>query len=266
MTEPNTPVFHDRNSYVADLIVPCVDVTGGRTEKPSRIPGLPDPRDVVGVAATYARDGATKLFVDVTDPWERADDFLRPLVSRLKGTGMSPLVSVGHGVVPTADHVGRLLDAGADAVSVSTSVIDNPDDVKEAIDRYGAEHFVVVINSRPRGSGGWEAYTHNGTRNSSIDAVELARRLGELHVGAVLPNAVDREGVGKGFDLELTRTIAEASGLPVIASGGCGALEHLTEALSKGGATYVLVNSMVHGGKFSIADIRDALLASSSFA
>ncbi|MFJ1647201.1 HisA/HisF-related TIM barrel protein [Streptomyces sp. NPDC088258] len=266
MTQSIAPVFHDRNSYVADLIIPCVDVTGGRTAKPSRIPGLPDPTDVVEVAAHYARDGATKLFVDVIDPWERTTGYLHPLVSRLNGTGMSPLVSVGHGVIPSADHVGRLLDAGADAVSVSTSMIDNPDDVAEAIDRYGAERFIVVINSRPRASGGWEAYTHNGTRSTSIDAVDLARRLGDLHVGAVLPNAVNREGVGKGFDLELTRTVAEASELPVIASGGCGALEHLTEALGEGGATYVLVNSMVHGGQFSIADIRDSLMSSSSFA
>ncbi|MFC9856313.1 MULTISPECIES: HisA/HisF-related TIM barrel protein [unclassified Streptomyces] len=266
MTESSAPVFHDRNSHVADLIVPCVDVTAGRTQKPSQTPGLPDPWDVVDVAANYARDGATKLFVDVIDPWERTDDYLYPLVSRLKDTGMSPLVSVGHGVIPSADHVGCLLDAGADAVSVSTSMIDNPDDVMEAIERYGAERFIVVINSRPRENGGWEAYTHNGMKNSSIDAVDLARRLGDLHVGAVLPNAVDREGVGKGFDLELTRSIAEASGLPVIASGGCGAVEHLTEALRDGGATYVLVNSMVHGGKFTIADIRDSLMARSSFA
>ncbi|MBB5936414.1 HisA/HisF-related TIM barrel protein [Streptomyces zagrosensis] len=266
MTVPSTPVFHDRDSYVTDLIIPCMDVTEGHTTKPSRIAGLTDPWDAVAVAANYAHDGATKLFVDVVDPWERTDDYLYPLVRRFKDIGLSPLVSVGHGLIPSADHVGRLLEAGAGAVSVSTSMIDNPEDVHEAIDRYGAQRFVAVINSRPRESGGWEVYTDNGTKNSSIDVVDLARRLGDLHVGAILPNACEREGVGKGFDLQLTRTVAQASGLPVIASGGCGALDHLTEALSAGGATYILVNSMVHGGKFSIADIRDALTSSSSFA
>lgn len=266
MTHATSPVFHDRNSHITDLIIPCVDVTGGRTQLPSGIPGLPDRSDAVAVAASYAGDGANKLFVDVIDPWERVEDYLPPLLRRLKGTGLSLLVSVGHGIIPSADHVGHLLEAGADVVSASTSMIENPEVVKEAIGRYGGGRFVIVINSRPRETGGWAAYTHNGTRRTSVDSVELARELGRLRVGALLPNAVDREGVGQGYDLALTHAVAEASGLPVIASGGCGALEHLTEALGKGGATYVLVNSMVHSGRFSIAGIRDSLMAASPFA
>ncbi|MEV4342365.1 HisA/HisF-related TIM barrel protein [Streptomyces sp. NPDC049590] len=266
MTHMTSAVFHDRNSHITDLVIPCVDVTGGRTQKPSGVPGLPDPSDAVAVAASYADDGANKLFVDVVDPWERIDDYLPPLLHRLKSTGLSLLVSVGHGVIPSAGHVGHLLESGADVVSSSTSMIEDPEVVKEAINRYGGDRFTIVINSRPREGGGWAVHTHNGVRKTSVDTVELARELGHLRVGALLPNAVDREGVGHGYDLVLTRAVAEASGLPVIASGGCGTLEHLTEALGKGGATYVLVNSMVHSGKFSIAGIRDSLMAASPFA
>ncbi|MFF5438902.1 HisA/HisF-related TIM barrel protein [Streptomyces achromogenes] len=263
LTQP--PVFHDQNSLITDLVIPCVDVAGGRTQTPAGIPGLHDPSDAVAVAAKYADDGANKLFIDVIDPWERVSDHLPPLLRRLKGTGLCLIVSVGHGVIPSVDDAGFLLEAGADVISASTSVIESPEVVKEAISRYGGGRFNIVINSRPREAGRWTVYTHNGSRKTPVDSVELARELGHLGVGTLLPNAVDREGVGQGYDLALTRTVAEASGLPVIASGGCGTLEHLTQALGKGGATYVLVNSMVHSGKYSIAGIRDALYAASPF-
>jgi cyclase len=261
----NAQVFQDRNAHIADLVIPCVDVVGGHAATPARIPGLSDPEDVVQIVATYARDGASKIFVDVYDPWDQTQ-YLKSLLQRLAHTGLSVLVSVGHGHIPSADSVGELLDAGAAVVSVSTSLVEDPQSVLSAAHAYGAEHLLAVINCRRRPMGGWDVYTHNGTREAGIDALSLTRQLAGTGIGAVLPNAVDREGAGRGYDLELTRAVAEESGRPVIASGGCGNLEHLKAALSEGQATYVLVNSMVHNGRYTVADICDSLFTHSSFA
>lgn len=259
-----SPLFRDRHHHVGDLVIPCIDVADGRATAPSRIASLDDPSDVAAIAEVYAAGDAQKVFLDVFDDWD-AIDYLPPLLHRLKGTGIDLLVSVGHGVLPSVAHARDLLEAGADAVSVSTSVIENPGTVEAAVRELGGQRMMAVINSRESGPGRWSVHTHDGTRDTGVGVTALAAQLAELRVGAILANSVDREGTGRGFDLELIRDVASASGLPVIASGGCGGLAHLQEVLSAGDTSYVLVNNMLHNGQHSIAEVRDYLLSRSSF-
>ncbi|MEU2790970.1 HisA/HisF-related TIM barrel protein [Streptomyces sp. NPDC007100] len=258
------PVFRTQRDHVGDLVIPCVDVAGGRATEPSRIAGLDDPGDVTAIVAAYAGGSARKVFLDVFDPWD-AIDYLPSLLRGIKELGVHPLVSVGHGDLPSAVHAGGLLEAGADALSVSTSLIEKPATVEAAVREFGAERLMGVVNCRRTGPGEWGAFTHDGKEDAGTSAVDVARQLAQLRVGAVLANSVDREGTGEGFDLELFHTIAAVSGLPVIASGGCGSLDHLHEALNAGDATYVLVNNMLHKGRYRIDEVRDHLLAHSSF-
>ncbi|MFH8751707.1 HisA/HisF-related TIM barrel protein [Streptomyces rimosus] len=264
MNQPDLPVFRDQRSHVGDLVIPCVDVAAGRATEPCRIPGVEDPSDVAAIARAYAAGHAQKVFLDVFDPWDTVD-YLVPLLRRIKRTGMRVLVSVEHGKLPSVVHAGGLLEAGADVLSVSTGLIEQPGTVEAAVREFGAERLMGVVNCRRTGPGRWEAYTHDGTEAAGAGAVEVARRFAELKVGAVLANSVDREGTGQGFDLDLFHALATASGLPVIASGGCGTLDHLHEALAAGDATYVLVNNMLHKAQHSIEEVRDHLLAHSSF-
>ncbi|MFH8982885.1 HisA/HisF-related TIM barrel protein [Streptomyces varsoviensis] len=261
MTEP---VFHSQRDHVGDLVIPCVDVANGRATEPSRIAGLDDPGDVAAIVAAYAAGHARKVFLDVFDAWD-AIDYLPPLLRDIKASGVRPLVSVAHGDLPSVMHAGGLLEAGADALSVSTSLIEKPGTVEAAVREWGAGRLMGVVNCRRTGPGRWGAFTHDGEKDAGVSAVDVAERLAELQVGAVLANSIDREGTGDGFDLELLHAIAAASGLPVIASGGCGTLDHLTEALAAGDATYVLVNNMLHKGQYGIEEVRDHLLAHSSF-
>ncbi|MEV0279753.1 HisA/HisF-related TIM barrel protein [Streptomyces sp. NPDC050610] len=256
------PVFHSQRDHVGDLVIPCVDVAKGRATEPSRITGLEDPSDVTAIVAAYAAGNAHKIFLDVYDPWD-AVDYLPPLLRDIKALGVRPLVSVAHGDLPSVVHAGGLLEAGADALSVSTGLIEKPETV--AVREFGAGRLMGVINCRRTGPGQWGAFTHDGEKDAGVSAVDVARQLAELQVGAVLANSIDREGTGDGFDLELFHAIATASGLPVIASGGCGGLDHLTEALGAGDVTYVLVNNMLHKGRYGIEEIRDHLLSHSSF-
>lgn len=260
----NQPVFRDQRAHVADLVIPCVDVAAGRTTEPSGIDGLDDPGDVASVVAAYAEGDARKVFLDVFDPWD-AVDYLPSLLRELRQTGVSLLVSVGHGQLPSLLHTGGLFEAGADVLSVSTGLIEKPETVRAAAREFGAERLMGVINCRRTAPGRWGAYTHDGEQDAGTGAVDVARQLAGLDVGAVLANSVDREGTGQGFDLDLCHAVAAASGLPVIASGGCGSLDHLHEALDAGDTTYVLVNNMLHKGQHSMAEIRDHLLAHSSF-
>ncbi|OKH98984.1 hypothetical protein A6A06_25625 [Streptomyces sp. CB02923] len=262
----NEPVFHDQRTHVADLVIPCVDVAAGRTTEPSRIKGLDDPGDVAAVVGTYANGAARKVFLDVFDPWDAADAYLPALLRRLKQTGVHLLVSVGHGQLPSLLHAGGLFEAGADVLSVSTGLIEEPGTVEAAVREFGAERLMGVINCRRTGPGQWGAYTHDGEEDAGTGAVDVARQLADLDVGAILANSIDREGTGRGFDLDLFHAIATASRLPVIASGGCGDLDHLHEALNAGDTTYVLVNNMLHKGQHSMEEVRDHLLAHSSFA
>ncbi|MER5559933.1 HisA/HisF-related TIM barrel protein [Streptomyces sp. NPDC002506] len=259
-----TSAFQDRNAHIGDLVIPCIDVAKGAATEPAALPGLRNPSDVVEIAQSYAAGSAQKLFLDVFDPWE-AIDYLPGLLNNIKETGMNLLVSVSHGLLPSVRDLGRLLEAGADVVSVSTAMVEDRQTVEAAVTEYGGDRLMGVINSRQVGPGAWEAYIHDGEQRAGTTSQSMAARFASLQVGAILANSIDREGTGQGFDLDLTRTVAEESGLPVIASGGCGSLPHLRDALREGRATYVLVNKMVHNGKHSIAEIRDYLLADSLY-
>ncbi|NSC22981.1 hypothetical protein FM076_18170 [Streptomyces albus subsp. chlorinus] len=263
MTTRTSP-FADRRAQLAGLIVPCIDVAEGRTSEPSGVPGLSDPGDVLSVAERYVREGADKLFLDVLDDWD-ACGYLAPLLSGLAATGASVIVSVQHGTLPSVSAARSLLRAGADALSVSTSVIEDPDLVREAARRLGGRRLLGVLNCAADGEGGWVVCTHGGSRRTGVRASSAAATFGELGVAAVIANSLDREGTSSGYDIRLTHAVAEASGLPTIASGGAGSAEHLSEALASGDAAYVLVNKMVHSGKTSMAHLCDDLLARWSF-
>ncbi|WOP07033.1 HisA/HisF-related TIM barrel protein [Streptomyces cyaneofuscatus] len=257
-------LFRDQHTHVGDLVIPCIDVADGRATTPSRIAGLEGSDDVAAISAVYAAGSAQKLFLDVFDGWD-AIGYLPDLLRRLKDTGVDLLVSVGHGTLPSVDHAQRLLRAGADAVSVSTSLVEEPGTVEAALQELGGQRIMAVINSRATGPSQWNVHIHDGAQDTGMSAVALAAELAELQVGSILANSIDREGTGRGFDLALTRAVASVSGLPVIASGGCGTLSHLQEALSAGDTAYVLVNNMLHNGQHSISEVRDYLYTYSSF-
>ncbi|MEU3371344.1 HisA/HisF-related TIM barrel protein [Streptomyces sp. NPDC006711] len=256
--------FQDRNAHIGDLIIPCIDVARGAATEPSAIPGLRDPSDVIEIVRAYAAGSAQKIFLDVFDAWD-AIDYLPAVLSSVKESGVDILVSVEHGLLPSVKLLGDLFEAGADIVSISTAMVDDPGTVRAAIGEYGGDRLMGVINSRQTAPGEWQAYVRDGEQRAGADASAMATRFADLRVGAILANSIDREGTGQGFDLALTRAVAEASRLPVIASGGCGTLQHLRDALHNGQATYVLVNKMVHNGKHSIAEIRDFLMADSLY-
>ncbi|MDJ1135660.1 HisA/HisF-related TIM barrel protein [Streptomyces iconiensis] len=259
MTSQTTP-FADRRTQLADLVIPCIDVVHGEATPASGISGLSDPGDVAGIAGRYAEDGATKLFVDVLDAWHECP-YLPSLLHELKRTGMAVLVSVQQGRLPSVAGAGTVLEAGADVLSVSTSVIEDRERVVSAVRQYGGERFMGVLNCASDGAGGWLVRVEGGTQDTGVQATAVATGLGQLGVAAVLANSLDREGTSDGYDMELTRAIARASGLPTIASGGAGTADHLWAALRAGEAAYVLVNKMVHSGHTSVAALRDEMLA-----
>ncbi|MFI7241336.1 HisA/HisF-related TIM barrel protein [Streptomyces qinglanensis] len=256
--------FREVSPRTGSLLIPCIDVSHGRTTEPSAVPGLGDPGSVADLARHYCRGGARKVFLDVVDPWADTG-YLVPLLREVRRTGIDQLlVSVGHGVLPSVEHAERLLDAGADVVSVSTSFLEEPETVRAATRALGGHRFMGVINSRRTGEQRWRACTHDGQRETSVDVLEVARGMAELELGALLANSLDREGTGEGFDIGLTRAVADSSGLPVIASGGCGTLAHLRPAVTEGRAAYVLLNKMLHAGRHSVAQVHDALLTSAA--
>ncbi|MFF4716494.1 HisA/HisF-related TIM barrel protein [Streptomyces eurythermus] len=242
----------------AERVIPCIDVSEGAATTPSEVPGLADPADVVGIAAGYARDGAAHLFLDVVDTWADAG-YLPDLLRELEKTGLDLLVSVQHGVLPPADTCREMLSAGAGALSVSTSMVREPDRVAEAAGLLGAERLIGVVNCSGDRQRGWHALVDGGATRTDRDAMEVARRFGSLRVRALLANNVDREGTGIGYDLDLTRAAARASRLPVIASGGAGSAEQLSDALRDGDATHVLVNKVVHSGRETVGSLGAAL-------
>ncbi len=242
----------------ARQVIPCIDVRDGVATDPSGIPGLADPLDVVGIAGSYAHDGASQLFLDVVDPWT-AVGYLPGLLRKLHKTGLELIVSVQHGVLPSPAKCAELLSAGADALSISTSMVEEPDRVAEAVRLLGGRRLVGVVNCSGDRQRGWRVCIHGGATLTTADAVALSERLGELRVRALLANNVDREGTGIGYDLDLTRAAARVSRLPVIASGGAGSAAQLVDALRSGDATYVLVNKVVHSGRETVGSLSESL-------
>ena len=243
---------------LAKRIIPCLDVTGGRVVKGVNFVELRDAGDPVEIAARYNEQGADELtFLDITATSDERDLILH-IIEAVASQVFIPL-TVGGGVRSVAD-VRRLLNAGADKVSFNSAAVANPEVIREASDKYGAQCIVVAIDAKAREGGGWDVYTHGGRRNTGLDAVAWASRMAELGAGEILLTSMDRDGTKIGFDLALTRAVADAVPVPVIASGGVGTLEHLADGITRGGADAVLAASIFHYGTHTVGEAK-ALMA-----
>ena len=245
---------------LAKRIIPCLDVTAGRVVKGVNFVELRDAGDPVEIAARYNEQGADELtFLDITATSDERDVILH-IIEAVASQVFIPL-TVGGGVRTVGD-VRRLLNAGADKVSFNSAAVASPEVIREAAAKYGSQCIVVAIDAKQRagGAAGWDVYTHGGRRNTGLDAVEWARRVAALGAGEILLTSMDRDGTKSGFDLALTRAVADAVAVPVIASGGVGSLAHLSEGIRIGGADAVLAASIFHYGEFSVRDAK-ALLA-----
>jgi imidazole glycerol-phosphate synthase subunit HisF len=245
---------------LAKRIIPCLDVTAGRVVKGVNFVELRDAGDPVEIAARYNEQGADELtFLDITATHDDRDLILS-IIEAVASEVFIPL-TVGGGVRTVGD-VRRLLNAGADKVSFNSAAIARPEVIAEASAKYGAQCIVVAIDAKQRAAGtpGWDVYSHGGRKNTGLDAVEWAKRVAALGAGEILLTSMDRDGTKSGFDLALTRAVADAVAVPVIASGGVGALAHLSDGIRIGGADAVLAASIFHYGEFSVRDAK-ALLA-----
>jgi len=243
---------------LAKRIIPCLDVTGGRVVKGVNFVELRDAGDPVEIAARYNEQGADELtFLDITATSDGRDLILH-IIEAVASQVFIPL-TVGGGVRSVAD-VRRLLNAGADKVSFNSAAVANPQVIRDASDKYGAQCIVVAIDAKAREGGGWDVYTHGGRKNTGLDAVAWAAQMAEHGAGEILLTSMDRDGTKSGFDLALTRAVSDAVPVPVIASGGVGALEHLSEGIRIGGADAVLAASIFHYGEFTVQQAK-ALLA-----
>ena len=251
---------------LAKRIIPCLDVTGGRVVKGVNFVELRDAGDPVEIAARYNEQGADELtFLDITATSDGRDLILH-IIEAVASQVFIPL-TVGGGVRTVAD-VRRLLNAGADKVSFNSAAVANPQVIRDASDKYGAQCIVVAIDAKRRQGddlaargAGWDVYTHGGRQNTGLDAVDWARFMAEQGAGEILLTSMDRDGTKIGFDLALTRAVSDAVPVPVIASGGVGALSHLCEGIQVGGADAVLAASIFHYGEFSVGQAK-ALMAS----
>ncbi len=244
---------------LAKRIIPCLDVTGGRVVKGVNFVELRDAGDPVEIAARYNEQGADELtFLDITATSDGRDLILH-IIEAVASQVFIPL-TVGGGVRSVAD-VRRLLNAGADKVSFNSAAVANPQVIHEASQKYGAQCIVVAIDAKARADhSGWDVYTHGGRKNTGLDAVAWAREMTKQGAGEILLTSMDRDGTKSGFDLKLTRAVSDAVSVPVIASGGVGALEHLSDGIRIGGADAVLAASIFHYGEFSVGQAK-ALLA-----
>ncbi|MEQ9661637.1 MAG: imidazole glycerol phosphate synthase subunit HisF [Parasphingopyxis sp.] len=241
---------------VRTRVIPCLDVKDGRVVKGVNFVDLADAGDPVEQARVYDAAGADELcFLDITASHEERDTLL-DIVARTAAVCFMPL-TVGGGV-RTADDARKLLLAGADKVAVNSAAVARPELVGEMAARFGSQCVVGSVDARRSGDG-WEVFTHGGRRGTGIDAVEHAKRLADLGAGELLVTSMDRDGTREGFDIDLTRTIADAVSVPVIASGGVGTLDHLVEGVVEGHASAVLAASIFHFGEHSIADAHAAL-------
>jgi cyclase len=242
---------------LAKRIIPCLDVKDGRVVKGVNFVELRDAGDPVEVAARYDAEGADELtFLDITASHERRS-ILLDVVRRTAQTVFMPL-TVGGGVRELGD-IRELLNAGADKVSINTAAVARPELVREAAERFGTQCIVVAVDAKQAG-GGWEVFTHGGRTPTGLDAVDWARRMEGYGAGEILLTSMDRDGTKLGYDLALTAAIARAVGIPVIASGGAGSLEHLYDGLAAG-ADAVLAASIFHYREFTIGEAKRHLAA-----
>jgi imidazole glycerol-phosphate synthase subunit HisF len=244
---------------LAKRIIPCLDVDNGRVVKGIRFLSLVDAGDPVEQGKRYDLEGADELtFLDITASSDRRA-IVADLVRRVADEVFIPL-TVGGGLGSIED-VRSLLRAGADKVSLNTAAVERPELITEGANVFGSQCMVVAIDARRRRSkgGGWDVYTKGGRVNVGWDAVEWAARAEALGAGEILLTSMDCDGTRDGYDVELTRAVADAVKIPVIASGGAGRLEHFYEALTDGGASAVLAASLFHFGEFTIGDVKEYL-------
>jgi len=243
---------------LAKRIIPCLDVKAGRVVKGVRFVELKDAGDPVEAARAYDADGADELcFLDITASHEERK-ILLDVVGRTAEQVFMPL-TVGGGI-RTIDDIRDLLKAGADKVSVNTAAVKHPEFVKQAAERFGTQCIVVAIDAKRAGDG-WEVFTHGGRNATGIDAIDWARTMESYGAGEILLTSMDCDGSKAGYDLALTRAVSEAIGLPVIASGGAGNLQHLYEGFTEGKADAVLAASIFHYREYTIAQAKEYLRA-----
>ena len=240
-------------------VIPCLDVKDGRTVKGVNFVDLVDAGDPVEQAKIYDSQGADELcFLDITASHENRDT-LYDVVARTAEQCFMPL-TVGGGVRAVED-IRKLLLAGADKVSINTAAVHRPEFVGEAAEKFGSQCIVVAIDAKSTAPGRYEIFTHGGRNATGIDAVDWARRMTAFGAGEILLTSMDRDGTRRGYDIPLTRAIADAVTVPVIASGGVGGLRHLVEGVRDGHATAVLAASIFHFGEFSVAEAKAYMAA-----
>ncbi len=231
-------------------IIPCLDVKDGRVVKGVNFVNLVDAGDPVEQARLYDEAGADELtFLDITASSDHRDTIL-DVAARTAEQCFMPL-TIGGGVRET-DDIRKLLLAGADKVSINTAAVKRPEFVAEAAERFGAQCIVVAVDARRSGPGKWEVFTHGGRRATGLDAIDWTRRMAASGAGEIMLTSMDRDGTKDGFDIELTRTVADALPIPVVASGGVGNLDHLVEGVRDGHASAVLAASIFHFGTYTI--------------
>jgi imidazole glycerol-phosphate synthase subunit HisF len=247
---------------LAKRIIPCLDVDNGRVVKGVKFVDIRDAGDPVEIARRYDAQGADEVtFLDITASHQNRDTMVQ-VVERMADQVFIPL-TVGGGI-RSVDDVRRMLNAGADKVSINTAAVNDPEFIKRASDRFGAQCIVAAIDAKqvPDDDGPrWEVYTHGGRRATGLDAVEWAVLLTSYGAGEILLTSMDRDGTKNGFDLALTRAVSDAVSVPVIASGGVGNLDHLVEGVLQGGADAVLAASIFHFGEYTAGQAKNRLAA-----
>lgn len=238
-------------------VIPCLDVDAGRVVKGVRFVDITDAGDPVEVARRYSDAGADEVvFLDITASSDDRETIVH-VVEQVADQVFIPL-TVGGGIRELAD-IRRMLNAGADKVAINTAAVANPEFVRQATQHFGSQCIVVAVDAKQTGSSRWELFTHGGRRETGIETVEWCKKMAAYGAGEILLTSMDRDGTREGFDLALTRAVADAVPVPVIASGGVGSLQHLVDGVREGGADAVLAASIFHFAEYSIADAKQVM-------